>query len=79
MTNIVLARGAALARAFAQGKLVNQARLLRYLAKNRRESMPRAHQGAGSAALLIEGLASGTEIDLRGQLHHLASSLVARS
>ncbi len=51
------ARGAALARAFAGGKLVNQARLLRYLAKNRRDSMPHAHQGAGSAALLIEGLA----------------------
>ncbi len=51
------ARGAALARGFAGGKLVNQARLLRYLAKNRRDSMPHAHQGAGSAALLIEGLA----------------------
>jgi len=51
------ARGAHLARAFADGKLRNSARLLRYLAKNRRESTPRAHETAAGAAVLIEGLA----------------------
>ncbi len=50
-------RGAHLARAFAGGKLQNSARLLRYLAKNRRESAPRAHEAAAGAAVLIEGMA----------------------
>ncbi len=50
-------RGVHLARAFAGGKLVNQARLLRYLAKNRRQSKPQAYESAAGAALLIEGLA----------------------
>jgi len=62
-------RGAYLARAFAEGKLRNSARLLRYLAKNRRESTPRAHEAAAGAAVLIEGLArriarvDGTDAD----------------
>jgi len=49
-------RGVHLAKAFATGKLINSARLLRYLAKNRRESRPRDYEAAGSAAILIEAL-----------------------
>jgi len=51
------ARGAYLARTFAQGKLYNAARLLRYLAKNRHATDEGAYQRAASAAILIEGLA----------------------
>lgn len=43
-------QGAALARAFASGKLQNQANLLRYIAKNRKESDPDCHAALTSAA-----------------------------
>ncbi len=54
-------RGVSLIRAFAGGKLRNQARLVRYLAKNRRESMPQAFEAAAGAAILIEGMARRIE------------------
>lgn len=50
-------RGVHLALAFAYGKLRNQARLLRYLAKNRKERLPAAFERAAATALQIEGMA----------------------
>lgn len=47
-------RGAELACGFAAAKLINQARLLRYMAKYRKESRPEVHCDAAMAANAIE-------------------------
>jgi len=47
-------RGASLCRAIAAGKALNQATMLRYLAKNRRETTPEAFELAREAALFIQ-------------------------
>jgi CRISPR-associated protein Cas1 len=51
-------RGIALAAAFAEGKLLNQSRLLKYLAKSRKEKDPTAYQTLRQAA---EAVAAHTE------------------
>jgi CRISPR-associated protein Cas1 len=48
------ARGVALGKAFAIGKLANQANLLRYLAKNRRQTAPEVYEQAREAAFVIQ-------------------------
>ena len=47
-------RGAGFCRAIAAGKVLNQATLLRYLAKNRRESAPAQHELAFETALRLQ-------------------------
>ena len=47
-------RGIALAAAFAQGKLLNQSRLLKYLAKSRKEKAPEVYQALRDAAEAVE-------------------------
>lgn len=47
-------RGAALAAGFAAGKLQNQARLLKYVAKNRREKDPPRYDALQTAASKVE-------------------------
>lgn len=50
-------RGVELAKAFASGKLANQANLLRYMAKNRRNSSPDTFERARDAALEVQAFA----------------------
>jgi CRISPR-associated protein Cas1 len=50
-------RGLELAKAFAAGKLANQANLLRYMAKNRRVSSPDTYERARDAALEVQAFA----------------------
>lgn len=58
------ARGLALARAFVAGKLQSQANLLRYAAKNRRESAPELYAALNDAAgAVVDALASLRRID----------------
>lgn len=47
-------RGIALAAAFAKGKLLNQSRLLKYLAKSRKEKEPDVYQTLREAAETVE-------------------------
>ncbi len=68
-------RGAALAKAFALGKLANQANLLRYLGKYRRAAQPEAYRELRQAAEEIREVATqldrlvGTTLDeLRPQI-----------
>ncbi|MBI4316851.1 MAG: CRISPR-associated endonuclease Cas1 [Chloroflexi bacterium] len=51
-------RGVALARAFAAGKLTNQANLLRYMGKYRREAQPEAYKALRDAAVDIQDIAA---------------------
>lgn len=58
------ARGLALAKAFVSGKLQSQANLLRYVAKNRRESDPELHAALGdTAAAAVDALAALRRIE----------------
>jgi CRISPR-associated protein Cas1 len=50
-------RGVELAKAFAAGKLANQANLLRYMVKNRRLSSPEAFERVRDAALDVQAMA----------------------
>ncbi len=50
-------RGVAVARAFAVGKIQNQANLLKYMAKYRKEANPNVYEEVREAALEIEQLA----------------------
>lgn len=68
-------RGVALARAFASGKLQNQANLLRYLAKNRKESDPERSKALmstattiGDSVTAIHKLTGATVDDIRANL-----------
>ncbi len=48
------ARGVALGKAFVVGKLANQANLLRYMVKNRRESTPDLYERVRESAFVIQ-------------------------
>ncbi|MGC9400733.1 MAG: CRISPR-associated endonuclease Cas1 [Anaerolineae bacterium] len=52
-------RGTHLASAFAKGKLLNQSRLLKYLAKSRKEKEPDVYQTLREAAKTVENHISG--------------------
>ena len=51
-------RGVALGKAFARGKLANQANLLRYVGKYRREAQPDVYRDLRDAALEVQDLAA---------------------
>jgi CRISPR-associated protein Cas1 len=55
------ARGAHLARAFAVGKLLNQAALLKYMAKYRQQVAPETYEMAREAAFRLEHVARRVE------------------
>ena len=59
-------RGVALAAAFAGGKIKNQARLLKYLAKSRKEKAPDCHSFLGSAARAVLRLEESLKAWRRG-------------
>lgn len=59
-------RGVALGKAFAGGKLANQANLLRYMAKNRRESSPEVYDRAREEAFTIQDYQRKIE-ELKGE------------
>ncbi len=52
------ARGVELAKGFASGKMVNQATLLKYMAKYRQRADPEVHEMARDAAFRLEHLAT---------------------
>ncbi len=58
-------RSVVLGKAFAGGKLANQANLLRYMAKNRREGSPELYERAREAAFVIQDYARRIE-EIRG-------------
>lgn len=69
------ARGVEVAQAFVAAKLQNQANLLKYLAKNRRDDQPELHEATREAAFQIEhdrrsilSLAAATVDELREPL-----------
>ncbi|MEF3274697.1 MAG: CRISPR-associated endonuclease Cas1 [Chloroflexus sp.] len=77
--------GVVLARAFTLGKLNNQANLLRYLAKNRKETAPEVYQTLMSVAAevvnyqqAVEQLAGNTVDDLREALMGIEGRYAAR-
>ncbi|GAB4330251.1 MAG: CRISPR-associated endonuclease Cas1 [Dehalococcoidia bacterium] len=59
-------RGVVLGKAFAAGKLANQANLIRYMAKNRREANPELHDLAREAAFTIQDYQRKVE-ELQGE------------
>lgn len=65
--------GAALARAFVSGKLLNQADNLNYFAKNRRSRVPDEHRGLAAVAADLQRLAT------RAAALHGASAAAMRS
>lgn len=78
-------QGVVLARAFASGKLQNQANLLRYLAKNRRESAPACYAQLTETATAvaerlhaIQQLAGASVADLREVLMGIEGGYAAQ-
>ncbi len=78
-------RGAALCRAIAAGKVLNQATMLRYFAKNRRESTPEAFELARETALFlqedarqIESMAGGSADAVREAVVNLEARAARR-
>ncbi|MDW8405592.1 CRISPR-associated endonuclease Cas1 [Chloroflexus sp.] len=77
--------GVALARAFTLGKLGNQANLLRYAAKNRKETAPEVYEQLMAAAgevvdyqIAVERLKGDTVDDIRDELMGIEGRYAAR-